>query len=766
MTSKTEGKQRYERLRHALWAALIAIVASILSLPQPIDELTWIVQANLANFEASGDIVYVNVDRDPTDPEFPQRREELARAIDKLREAGAHSVYLDMTFDRASRPESDRALNLALRGFGQNAYLISNTRSGITDEEIMLDKTTELVGREINQLGGHREFGLFGIVWSMPYVVADGQNILPGASLALSGQDDPGAASFPINYGFDIASIPNLSIETLASLSGNSLHSFALGKRILIGHRRTFSQFTIPGHRGVPGGIIHIYAAETLKSGFTNTIPPYTVSLLLVSLFIFASIVQRERLRAFIYTAIALQLLILFISTTYIAVRPSLGGSITLLIIYSAFRLRSKWKMQVLLIDEQTGLPTFAALEADREIARQQPTIIVAKLHRFEEVRLTLAPALQAEYILRVNQRLTAASPDAKIYIGPGHAIAWCVAENDVQSVKDHLEGLRALFGSSLQVGDQRVDVGITFGVDISPTPDTARRLASAVAAAERTTETYLPILVAEARTEEELIWNISLQARIDAALEKDEIFLLYQPKIRIDSGEMVGMEALVRWRDPERGIIPPDGFIRQCEESGRMGHLTRHVLREACRAHVGLMSQRIELSIAVNLSATLLHDPGLVAMIRQVITETGADARWITLEITETYRLADMDAARMNLLELSTMGMTISMDDFGVGAASLEALLHLPFDELKIDRVFIDRIGDDAKALAIVQSTVDMGGKMGIIVVAEGVENANVLDMLRLAGCPLAQGFGICRPVPLEEAVRFRHKLGKLKTA
>ncbi len=762
MTGKPEARQRTERLRHALWAGLIALVASFLQVPQPIDEIVWMAQAHIADFKASGDIVYVDIERDPTDPEFPQRREELARAIDRLREAGAHSVYLDMAFSQPSRLESDRALNKALQGFGRDAYLISNVQMGITDDALAFEDNIADVGRGITEVGGDRYRGLFGIVWNMPYAATDEKRTVTSAAAVMVGESIGRSESFPINYGFDIKSIPMVSFDDLNSLRQGSL----TGKIAVIGHRKMSDNFVIPGDRSVPESIIHIYAAETLRAGYVRSIPSYVLLLPLFAFLFVVATTRRSSARSSLYALLAASMPVLFSVTTYLAIRPSLGVSLLLVLTYSAFRLRSKWRKQVLLVDEQTSLPTFAALEADRDISRHKPTIIVAKLHRFEEVRLTLAADLQAEYIMRIKQRLTAASPELKIYLGPGHSIGWHVAEKDRDILKDHLEGLRALFAAPLRVGNQLVDVGITFGVDISPSGDTAKRLASAIAAAERTTESYLPILIAEARTEEELIWNISLQAKIDTALEQNEIFLVYQPKISTGSGEMVGMEALVRWRDPERGIIPPDRFIGQCEESGRMGHLTRHVLREACRAQVGLAAQGIDLSIAVNVSATLLHDPGLVSMVRQVIADSGADACSITLEITETFRIADMDAARLNLLELSAIGMPISMDDFGVGAASLEALLRLPFDELKIDRMFIDRIGDDPKALAIVQSAIDMGRRMGITVVAEGVEDATILGMLRAAGCPLAQGFGICRPVALEEAVQFRNRREEVRIA
>jgi len=761
-----DRKQAKERLRHAAWSGLIALVLSMLGLFTSIDQVMWILQARHAGFEASGDIVFVRSEEDLTDRDFPQRREELARAIHNLKRAGTRGIYLDMAFERPSRATSDGALRQALLAPGADTFLIRNLVSGFGSEGLILERTTPAVGAGVRQLAGDREFFFMGIVWQMPYLVEhDGVGVVSAAA-ALADVKQPRGATFPINYGFELESIPTVRLSQIAGTTPRQLATRFSGKQVVIGRVGADVDFVMPGDFAVPGAMVHIYAAETLKAGFVRSLP--SLHLLLAGLAILgvAALTRRRAIRRVAYVGLAAFIPACLAITMVLGVRPNLSGLLVFLLAYFALRLRVKWKKGILLFDQDTGLPTFAALQEDRQVATGHPTIIVAKLHRFEEVRQSLAADLHAEYVLRIADRLKAASPDTKIYLGTGHSIAWCMAEEEPGLVKDHLEGLRALFASPLQVGGEQVDVGITFGVDISPSNDVGRRLANAVAAAERTTETYLPIVIAEAKSEDELIWNISLQARIDGALANDEIFLVYQPKISIDTGEMMGIEALVRWRDPVRGLITPDRFINQCEETGRMGHLTRHVLRQACRAGADIAQRGVCLSIAVNISATLLHDAAIVAMVREVIEETGIDPRRLTLEITETYRISEMCIAGSSLSELAAMGITISMDDFGVGAASFEALLQLPFTELKIDRVFIDRLTERPRALGIVRSILELGRQLRVRVVAEGVEDEATLELLRQAGCPLAQGYGICRPVPLEEAVLFRNRSVKLKSA
>src|SRR5690606_22744851 len=186
----------------------------------------------------------------------------------------------------------------------------------------------------------------------------------------------------------------------------------------------------------------------------------------------------------------------------------------------------------------------------------------------------------------------------------------------------------------------------------------------------------------------------------------------------------------------------------RQCESAGRMLHLTRFVMREACLAGKDFEAEGRILPIAVNISATLLHDWAIVNTLREVLAETHFAPDRLTLEITETYRISSFETAGAVMAEISALGPKISMDDFGVGAASFEALLRLPFGELKIDRLFVSQVTDNARARGIVKNVLKLGKDLRIIVVAEGVENAATLKMLKELGCVVAQGFGLFRPM------------------
>jgi len=749
-----------ERLRHLTWAGLIALFLQVTTLIAPLDEVlrTW--QVQFASFEPSGDIVFIGADFDLAEPSVPSRREDLAKLVERLDRAGAREIYIDVTFDRASNPASDKALNNALRATRGRALLIENLVTGVNGRDA-LQRSIPAIELGVPRVGGQIWSNFLGYVWNMSYDVRDGPRRIATAPTRMAGMEPKTGQFYPISYYFELGSIPNYKFDQLTG-ANVGFRQFA-GKTIVIGaiDPAHTTKPNIPGMPGVPPSLIHIFAAETLMAGHTQLLDGALVLGGMIVLLAGFAFFERRRWRLLANVLACMALPAAMIITAQMAIRTDTACALVALLIFAGFRARSRWRRSFQLVDSETNLPTFAALEADREVADAVPALIVARIHRFEEVRRTLPKELHAEYVLRIIARLKAATQDATIYLGKGSMIAWTMAEKDTGLLREHLEGLRALFSSPLLVGENQVDVGITFGVDVTTSPNVTRRLAAAVSVAEQTTETFDPIAIADSASDEDLIWNISIQARIDNALANGEIYLVYQPKIAVPNGALIGVEALARWNDPVRGHIPPDQFIRQCENAGRMAQLTRHVLRAACHAGNAFAERGIHIDMAVNISATLLHERRIVRKVAQVLAETGFPAERLVLEITETYRISNLELAAEILGELKALGAKISMDDFGVGAASLEALVCLPFDELKIDRMFVARMTTDAKAAGIVRSVLGLGRDLRITVVAEGVEDAQTLKILRDSGCQVAQGFGISRPVGFDDVVVFQELIG-----
>jgi diguanylate cyclase (GGDEF)-like protein/PAS domain S-box-containing protein len=231
-------------------------------------------------------------------------------------------------------------------------------------------------------------------------------------------------------------------------------------------------------------------------------------------------------------------------------------------------------------------------------------------------------------------------------------------------------------------------------------------------------------------------------------ALSRGELVLHYQPKLKLGTGDVVGVEALVRWQHPEQGLLPPGEFVPLAEQTGLIKPLTSFVLRRALEQLSHWQRAGHDLSVAVNVSERSLLDPEFPAEVARVLSATGVRSDHLELEITEGTIMADPERAAGVLRRLDALGVSLSLDDFGTGYSSLSRLRELPIDEIKIDRSFAARIEADARDLAIMRSTIELGHNLGCSVVAEGLETAEALDCVAALGCDTGQGFHIARPL------------------
>jgi diguanylate cyclase (GGDEF)-like protein/PAS domain S-box-containing protein len=246
---------------------------------------------------------------------------------------------------------------------------------------------------------------------------------------------------------------------------------------------------------------------------------------------------------------------------------------------------------------------------------------------------------------------------------------------------------------------------------------------------------------------------QFALEADLRAALQRDELQLHYQPKVRVDDGALVGMEALVRWLHPQRGLLAPGAFITLAEDSGLILPIGQWVLQAACRQvrawrDAGLQVPRC----AINLSARQFVTDTLVDEVQRALAEHALDAGALEVEITESVLMADPQRASRTLQALHELGVQIAIDDFGTGYSSLAYLKRFPAQTVKIDRSFVNGLPQDRDDAAITQAVIAMAHSLGLEVVAEGVETRAQLDFLMRLGCDQAQGYFIGRPVPAEQ--------------
>jgi diguanylate cyclase (GGDEF)-like protein len=251
----------------------------------------------------------------------------------------------------------------------------------------------------------------------------------------------------------------------------------------------------------------------------------------------------------------------------------------------------------------------------------------------------------------------------------------------------------------------------------------------------------------------------LRLESDLRRALEKDELYVFYQPIVSVRNGELHGFEALVRWLHPERGIISPEDFIPLAEETGLILPLGLNVLRDACK-QLRIWQQRSitnrDLIMSVNLSGKQLTQPDLIERIEEVLRESQIDPWHLKLEITETVVMDSPELAAVTLAKLRGLGVRLSIDDFGTGYSSLSYLNRFPVDTLKIDRSFVTSMNNADESLQIVKTIITLAGNLGMQVVAEGVENEEQLNQLRSLKCQYAQGFYFSEPLDVATADLF----------
>jgi len=318
-------------------------------------------------------------------------------------------------------------------------------------------------------------------------------------------------------------------------------------------------------------------------------------------------------------------------------------------------------------------------------------------------------------------------------------------------------ETLAAAVVRPVRVREQQVQVGASIG---------HARLRSGVAAQELLRRAdramyqaktsgggvhgYDAQLDAAGRERDALVLELRQALHPDVPPQESQIEAHYQPQLALRSGGVVGVEALARWRHPQLGLLAPAAFLDLVEQHGLMGRLTTVVLWQAAQRAAGWQAEGRQLRLSVNLSASCLGDPGLLPLVDEVLTTTGLDPARLVLEVTETTLMADPDQAVRMTHALARRGVGLSIDDYGTGYSSLAYLNDLPASELKLDRSFTTRLLTDERTTAIVSATVELAHRLGLRVLAEGVEDGVTLEALRAIGCDETQGYLHSAPLPV----------------
>ncbi|MET0919070.1 MAG: EAL domain-containing protein [Burkholderiales bacterium] len=417
--------------------------------------------------------------------------------------------------------------------------------------------------------------------------------------------------------------------------------------------------------------------------------------------------------------------------------------------------------------DALTGLPN-RALFADRldqalalsARAGNPLTVLLMDLDRFRYVNDTLGHPIGDLLLREVAARLQAVvqrKTDTVARLG-GDEFAILLPNASVGDAQRVAEAILRVLEAPMTLEGHVVDIHASIGLSTCPDHgnEPVMLLRHADVAMYEAKRSNRGIAVWDDRYYQHSVQRLSLMSDLRKAVDNDELALVYQPKVGLGVVVEHHVEALVRWQHPTRGLVPPSEFIPFAEQTGYIRAITQWVIGHAVAQCAAWRSRGLPMNVSINLSARDLSDLDLPERLEALLLREHCAAQWISFEITESAILDDPGHAIRNLERLAALGCKLAIDDYGTGYSSLAYLRRLPVHELKIDKVFVLGLADDANNEIIVRSTIDLGHNMGLVVVAEGVEDAATLDRLRALRCDMIQGFFISRPLAAGDVERW----------
>jgi diguanylate cyclase (GGDEF)-like protein/PAS domain S-box-containing protein len=422
--------------------------------------------------------------------------------------------------------------------------------------------------------------------------------------------------------------------------------------------------------------------------------------------------------------------------------------------------------------DEVTGLPNRVALrrELDRVTSVDAPdfsplALMVIDMSRFQDICLTLGHNNSDALLKDVAVRLAKTLGEG-IFVGRiGNAqFAAILSDADTYGSKPCARTVLKAFEEPFQVAGIQYDISVNVGVALCPghATDSNALMRMANVAVFRARQIGIDVLVYEPEDDPYKPERLALLGEFRKAVHEGQIELYCQPKVDIPTNEVIGAEALVRWRHPQRGIISPALFVPLVEDTELIHVLTLHMLQASVRQCFNWRREGLHVPLAVNVSPRDLLSHDLVPSIETLLHTWGGTPDWLGIEITESSLLTDPDASIAELATLSRMGFRLFIDDFGTGYSSLSYLTRMPVNVIKVDHGFTMRMLEDKRAATIVKSTIELAHNLGMTVVGEGTSSKEIWDALAEYGCDEAQGYYVAEPFPAHEFASWLQATGR----
>ncbi|MCR6522210.1 EAL domain-containing protein [Lysinibacillus capsici] len=412
--------------------------------------------------------------------------------------------------------------------------------------------------------------------------------------------------------------------------------------------------------------------------------------------------------------------------------------------------------------DELTGLPNRRKLEQrlENEFHQSRRTgekfaLFFIDVNRFKHINDGLGHIIGDMFLVEMSNRLRNIDHTSNSFYRH-NSDEFVMILNDVNRIDEMAKEIIGVFNESFIVDTYEFYASISIGISVFPdhanSVEELLKNADIAMYAAKSTRGNQYRLYRDNMDEANDKWLL-LETKLHQALKQDRLELHYQPKIDLKTDSVIGMEALLRWYDPELGHIPPDRFIPFAEDCGLINDIGVWVLRKACaQARQWNELHDLSLRVAVNISPIHISTGGFVDMVRSVIAETGIDPNLLEIEITEMSMLDYTEDLIDTIKQLRELGITISLDDFGTGYSSLNYLKKFPVDVLKIDRAFVRDIVPEKSGIAMISAMISLAHALNLQVVAEGVEEEAELNVLREHGCEYVQGYYFSKPLSVED--------------
>jgi EAL domain-containing protein (putative c-di-GMP-specific phosphodiesterase class I)/CHASE2 domain-containing sensor protein len=752
LPSRSKQKSEQSPWRLLLWTAIAGLIFGLVGFGELPEDLLRAGRNGLHPNNASGDIVFVSIDDASLHDigRWPWPRRYHGELTDKLTAAGAKRILFDVMFESASDPKDDRIFAEAIRRSGR-VTLPVRTRSGSLTSKAPDSSPVEIFGKSAHLGSISARYNYQNAVWALPYAATgNGGEVVPSYAATLAHVRGPAGKEFMLDYSVAPKSIPLIPANNV--LQGKLRPGQLAGKDVIIGitSDAVGDQYFLPGWGKMAGSYVQIIGAETLKAGSPVSLgwlPAFLLGLTVAAWAAFSTSPVRQ------FSILATAAVGLLVGPTFFEanliffdITPGLFVTIVVASVFAWRRFRVRG-----FVNTASGLANLNALRANR-VGRNQ-ALIVARILNYAEIVATLPSDSERQLVEQIVARLSVGARDRTFYQGDGGIFAWF--EESRLPFGNHIDALYALFRNPVRVDGMAIDLAISFGVEIGSGRSLANRLGSAMMAAEEAAHDGLKWKFHDPDSLQDASWKLSILSQLDTAIDKGEVWVAYQPKLDLASRQIVGAEALARWTHPEKGPIAASEFVAAAEQHDRIGKLTDFVLEKAVAAGASINRKGRDFNIAVNLSARLLADRGFTLRLSALLARHGLDARHLTLELTETAALVGSGEAVEMLARLRDLGVNISIDDYGTGLSTLEYLKKIPAGEIKIDQSFVKAMCDNRSDRVMVQSTIALAHSLGRTVVAEGVEQADILDALIEMKCDFAQGFIIGRPMSLESLLK-----------